>query len=63
VDSKCRFAGDLYLEAHGYCRLGKKPEIEKTFYTQQSLATADTPKEAQAGLALSNDGWHVPKMF
>lgn len=41
----------------------RNPEVEKTFHTQQWLATADTPKEAQASLALSNDGWHVPRMF
>jgi hypothetical protein len=38
-------------------------EVDKRFHTGRFLSAADTPQEAQMGLVLSNDGWHVPRAF
>lgn len=41
----------------------RNPGIEKQYYTEQFLNAANQPQEAKIGLALSNDGWHVPSAF
>jgi hypothetical protein len=41
----------------------RNPDVETHFHTDQFLNAADSPRQAQIDLVLSNDGWHFQSGF